>query len=46
MRRAGHVARMGEKRNAFRFWGGKPEEHRPLEKPRRKWKCGIEINLE
>jgi hypothetical protein len=26
MRRAGHVARMGEKRNAYRILVGKPEE--------------------
>jgi hypothetical protein len=26
MRRAGHVARMGEKRNAYRILMGKPEE--------------------
>ena len=36
----------GEKRNVFRFWGGKHEENRPLEKPRRKWKYGIKRNLE
>jgi hypothetical protein len=30
MRWAGHVARMGEKRNAYRFLVGKPEGRRPL----------------
>jgi hypothetical protein len=30
MRRAGHVARMGEKRNAKRILVGKPEGKRPL----------------
>jgi hypothetical protein len=28
---AGHVARMGEKRNAYRILVGKPEGKRPLE---------------
>jgi hypothetical protein len=32
MRRVGHVARMGEKRNAYRLLVGKPEGKRPLEK--------------
>jgi hypothetical protein len=36
MRRAGHVARMGEKRNAYRILVGKPEEKRPLGRPRRR----------
>jgi hypothetical protein len=30
MRWAGHVARMGEKRNAYRTLVGKPERKRPL----------------
>jgi hypothetical protein len=30
---AGHVARVGEKRNAYRLLVGK----RPLERPRRRW---------
>jgi hypothetical protein len=30
MRWAGHVARMGEKRNAYRILVGKPEGKRPL----------------
>jgi hypothetical protein len=29
----GHVARMGEKRNAYRLFVGKPEEKRPLGRP-------------
>jgi hypothetical protein len=33
MRWAGHVARMGEK-NAYRILVGKPEERRPLGRPR------------
>jgi hypothetical protein len=37
MRCARHVARMGEKRNAYRLLVGKPEGRRPLAKPRRNW---------
>jgi hypothetical protein len=37
MRWAGHVARMGETRNAYRILMGKPEGKRPLGRPRRKW---------
>jgi hypothetical protein len=36
MKWAGHVARMGEKRNAYRLLVGKPEGKRPLGKPRRR----------
>jgi hypothetical protein len=36
MRWAGHVARLGEKRNAYRILVGKPEEKRPLGRPRRR----------
>jgi hypothetical protein len=35
MRWAGHVALMGEKRNAYRLLVGKPEGRRPLGRPRR-----------
>jgi hypothetical protein len=37
MRWAGHVARMGEKRNANRILMVKPEGKRPLGRPRRRW---------
>jgi hypothetical protein len=37
MRRAGHVARMGEKSKAYRLLVGKPEGRRPLGRPRRRW---------
>jgi hypothetical protein len=37
MRRAGHVARMGEKRRAYRILVGRPEGRRPLGRPRRRW---------
>jgi hypothetical protein len=37
IRWAGHVAQMGEKRNAYRLLVGKPEGKRPLGRPRRRW---------
>jgi hypothetical protein len=37
MRWAGHVARMREKRNAYRLLVGKPEGKRLLGRPRRRW---------
>jgi hypothetical protein len=45
MRWAGHVARMGEMRNAYRILVGKPEGKRPLERPRRRWVDNIKMNL-
>jgi hypothetical protein len=36
MRWAGHVARMGEKRNAYRLLLGKPEGRRSLGRSRRR----------
>jgi hypothetical protein len=45
MRWAGHVARMGEGRNLYRVLVRKPEGKRPLERPRRIWKCGIRMDL-
>jgi hypothetical protein len=46
MRWAGHVVRMGEKRNAYRLLVGKPEEKRPLGRPRRRWVDNIRMDLE
>jgi len=37
MRWAVHVALMGEARGAYRVLVGKPEEKRPLGRPRRRW---------
>jgi hypothetical protein len=42
MRWAGHVARIGEMRNAYRILVGKPEGKRPLGRPRRWWVNSIE----
>jgi hypothetical protein len=43
--RAGHVARMGEKRNENRISVGKSEGKRPLGRPRRRWEDGIRMDL-
>jgi hypothetical protein len=43
MRWAGHVARMGEKRNAYRILVGKPEGKRPRGRPRRRWVDNIKM---
>jgi hypothetical protein len=45
MRWAGHVARMGEKRNACRILVGKPEGRRSLGRPRRRWVDNIKMDL-
>jgi hypothetical protein len=45
MRWAGHVARRGEKRNAYRILVGNPEGKRPLGRPRRRWVDNIKMNL-
>jgi transcription termination factor 2 len=45
MRWAGHVARMGDTRNAYRILVGKSEGKRPLGRPRRKWVDNIKMDL-
>jgi hypothetical protein len=45
MRWAGHVARMGEKRNVYRLLVGKPEGKRPLGRPRCRWIDNITMDL-
>jgi hypothetical protein len=45
MRWAGHVARMGEKRNAYRFLVGKSEGRRTLGRPRRRWVNIVRMDL-
>jgi hypothetical protein len=45
MRWAGHVARMGEKRNMYRLLVGKPEGKRPLGRPRSRWIDNIKMDL-
>jgi hypothetical protein len=45
MRWEGHVARMGETRNAYRILVGKPEGKRRLGRPRRRWVDNIKMDL-
>jgi hypothetical protein len=45
MRWAGHVARMGEKRNGCRLLVGKPDRRRPLGRPRCRWVDNIRMGL-
>jgi hypothetical protein len=42
---AGHVARMGERMNAYRILVGKPEGSRPLGRPKRRWVDNVQIYL-
>jgi transcription termination factor 2 len=46
MRWAGHVARMGEDRGVYRVLVGKPEEKRPLGRPRRRYKDNIKMDIQ
>jgi hypothetical protein len=45
LRWAGHVARMRERRGAYRALVGKPEGRRPLGRPRRGWEDNIKMDL-
>jgi hypothetical protein len=45
LRWAGHVARMGERKGAYRALVGKPEGRRPLGRPRRRWEDNIKMDL-
>jgi transcription termination factor 2 len=45
MRWAGHMARMGEKRNVYRLFVGKPVGKRPLGRLRRRWIDNIKMDL-
>ncbi|KAJ4438918.1 hypothetical protein ANN_14872 [Periplaneta americana] len=45
LRWAGHVARMGESRNAYRVLVGRPEGKRLLGRPRRMWADNIKMDL-
>jgi hypothetical protein len=45
IRWAGHAARMGEKRNAYRLLVGNPEGKRPLERPKRRWVDNVRMDL-
>jgi hypothetical protein len=45
MRWAGHIARMGETRNAYRILVEKPEKEIPLGRPRHWWVDNIKMDL-
>jgi len=45
MRRAGHVARMGKRRDVYIVLVGKPEGKRPLGRPRLTWEENIKTDL-
>jgi hypothetical protein len=45
MRWAGLVARMGEKRNAYRLLVGKSDGKRPQGRPKRRWMDNIRMDL-
>jgi hypothetical protein len=45
MRWAGNIARMREKRKAYRLLVGKPEGRRQLGRPRRRWLDNIRMDL-
>jgi len=46
MRRAGHVARMGEEKGVNRVLVGKPDGKGPLRRPRRRWVDNIRMDLQ
>jgi len=43
---AGNMARMGEERGVYMVLVGKPEEKRPLGRPRRRWVDYIRMDLQ
>jgi hypothetical protein len=45
MRWAGHVARLGAKRSAYKVLVGKPEGRRPLGRPGHNWEGSIKMDL-
>jgi ribosome biogenesis protein Tsr3 len=45
MKWTGHVARIGEKKNAYTILVGKPEGKRPVGRSRRSWVDNIKINV-
>ncbi|KAJ9574461.1 hypothetical protein L9F63_008387, partial [Diploptera punctata] len=45
LRWAGHVARMGNERVAWKLLVGKPEGKRPVDKPRMRWENNINYDL-
>jgi hypothetical protein len=46
MRWAGHIARAGERRGAYRVVVGKPEGKGPLGETRHRWEYNIKLDLQ
>ena len=46
VRWVGHVARMGERNGVYRVFVGKPEEKRPLGRPKCRWDDNIKMDLQ
>jgi len=46
MKWAGHVARMGQTRGAYRILVWRPEGKRPLGRSRRRWEDNIKMDLQ
>jgi len=46
MRWTGYVARMGERRGAYRVLVGNPERKRAHGRPRRRWEDNIKMDLQ
>ena len=42
---AGHIARMQQSTNAYRFLVGKPEVNRSIGRPRHRWEGNIKMDL-
>jgi len=45
VRWAGHIAHMGDIRNSYKIFVGKPEGRRPLGRPRCMWEDNTEMDL-
>ena len=45
MRWVGHVARMGDRRGAYRFLVGRPDGKGPFRRPLHRWEYNNTINL-
>jgi len=45
MRWAGHVARIGDRRDVYMVLVERPEGERPLGRPRRRWEDNTNIDL-
>jgi hypothetical protein len=45
IRWVGHVARMGEGKDAYRVFVGRPEGKRPLRRPKRRWEDNIKLDF-